>query len=73
MLNIVEKILCPSSKARVPPALSLEVIGFAALHHTLGGTNQFAVKSIISLEEIKSVRFSQVGSHTQAAKSNSNS
>lgn len=57
-VNMVEWMLCTSSKSRVPPALSREVIDFAALHQALGGTNQFAVKSIISLGEIKSARFS---------------
>lgn len=45
---------CPSCK-----------IDFAALHHDLGGTIQFAVKSIISLGEIESARFPQLGSKTQ--------
>lgn len=58
-LNIVSILLVPTITS-----LIMEEIDFATLHRALGETNQFAVKSIISLREIESARFVQVGWNT---------
>lgn len=56
LINIVQWMSCPPCKAQLLPALSWKEIDSAALHHAHEDADQFAVKSIISLEEIESAR-----------------